>query len=33
MYTSAEMRDHGIESVKQNGHTLEIEDQSLVSAV
>ena len=29
MYTTAEMRDNGIESVKQNGHTLEIEDQSL----
>ena len=31
MYTSAEMRDNGIESVKENGPTLDIEDQSLIS--
>jgi uncharacterized protein YegP (UPF0339 family) len=32
MYTTSESRDNGIESVKQNGHTIEIEDQTLVSA-
>jgi uncharacterized protein YegP (UPF0339 family) len=33
MYTTSEARDNGIESVKQNGHTIEIEDQTFVSAV
>jgi uncharacterized protein YegP (UPF0339 family) len=30
MYSSADMRDKGIDSVKENGHTLYIEDQTLV---
>jgi len=31
MYTSSEARDNGIESVKQNGQTIEVEDLTLVS--
>jgi uncharacterized protein YegP (UPF0339 family) len=30
MYTTAEMRDNGIESVKENGATLHIEDLTMV---
>jgi uncharacterized protein YegP (UPF0339 family) len=30
MYTTAEMRDNGIESVKENGPTLAIEDLTMV---
>lgn len=31
LYTSAEARDAGIESVKVNGRTLEVDDQTLTS--
>ncbi|MGC4021391.1 MAG: YegP family protein [Cyclobacteriaceae bacterium] len=30
MYTSAQSMENGIESVKLNGHTVEIEDRSLI---